>query len=91
MPHRHIALIYGLILGASPAWSADKTVITHLKTRDHQITVKANEGETRYTISDKEGKILAENLSTTELQHSQPELYDQIRSALAKKLNASAK
>src|SRR5258708_34113099 len=55
-------------------------VIGYLQTRDHWITIKA---DGRYTIADKEGKVVAENVSLKELQASNPRLHGILERAVA--------
>jgi hypothetical protein len=57
-------------------------IIGYLHTRDHKITIKA---DGLYTIADKDGKVLAENVSLKELQASNPRLHGILERAVANK------
>jgi hypothetical protein len=62
--------------------SASKThaIMGYLQTRDHKITIKA---DGLYTIADKDGKVLAENVSLKDLQASNPRLHGILERAVA--------
>src|SRR5262249_44743068 len=57
-------------------------IIGYLQTRDHKITIKA---DGLYTVADKSGKVLAENVTLKELQASNPRLHGILEHAVAKK------
>ena len=81
---------------ATPMTSPPAASLGFIETRDRSIEIKA--GETgSYTVRTKEGKILAENISTSQLQARFPELDQILRSGYARNteaglsLNPSAK
>ena len=64
--------------------SAEKgMVIVSLESRDKKITVIRGSKGTVYTISTKDGKPLAANISEGDLKAKYPDLYKQIKHGLA--------
>jgi hypothetical protein len=57
--------------------------IGHLKFRDRSVTVKATTRGLRYTVRDKEGRTLHENLPAQELRARVPDLYRLITDSVA--------
>jgi hypothetical protein len=66
--------------GSSPSKGPASKVIGHLETRDRVVTMMA--GRT-YVIRTKEGRVLAENISSEKLQAMYPEIYELVNSGLA--------
>lgn len=64
---------------ARPSKTAPAATLGFLETRHHSIEIKAGETGT-YTVRSKDGKILAENISDSELQARFPELQRVVRS-----------
>lgn len=64
------------------ATPAPLPVITHLEMRDKLVTIRAGELGPVYEVKTKDGKVLAANLSETELQAREPQLYELIQTAV---------
>jgi len=85
------ALFYFCLVAAF--WSAaftgvsladDETLsIVELAFRDHRVTISSSPEGLRYTVRDRSGALLSENLTEQELLAAHPKLHSQIRSSYA--------
>lgn len=60
-----------------------KSVIGHLESRDRIITVNQGTKGPLYTITTKEGKVLASKMDEKSLQAKYPDLYHQVKDGVA--------
>ena len=79
-------VLVGILLAA--AYGTDQSaddmpVIGHLEKRGQVITIYAGEKGPLYTVKTKEGKIIAEKIDDTQLQARLPDLYRDLKSAVA--------
>jgi hypothetical protein len=72
----------GALAGVSIA-DDDTRSIVKLAFRDHNVTISSSPEGLRYTVRDRSGKLLSENLSEKELLAEHPKLHSQIRSGYA--------
>ncbi|KST63930.1 hypothetical protein [Mastigocoleus testarum] len=56
------------------------SVLGSIETRDRQITINRNK---TYTIHNKNGEVLAQDITLEELQAKNPELYNTIKDSIA--------
>jgi hypothetical protein len=59
------------------------TVIGYLERRDRIITIKSGPKGTVYSVADKDGKLLFENVSAEQLKAQAPEIHDFITTSVA--------
>ena len=66
------------------AGDADKgAVLGHIETRDNKMTIHSGILGPRFTVADKQGRVLATGLSAEQLAKSQPELHRVYKSSTA--------
>ena len=58
-------------------------VITTMQARDHEVTIYATAGGTRFTVAASGGVVLAERLTDAEFRDSFPGLHERYESAFA--------
>ena len=58
-------------------------VIGHLEHRDRIVTIKSGDTGTVYSVTNKDGKTLYENLTAEQLKAQSPEIHDFIEAATA--------
>ena len=69
---------------AGVALADDETLsIVELAFRDHRVTISSSPEGLRYTVRDRSGALLGENLTEQELLAAHPKLHSQIRSSYA--------
>ena len=68
---------------AKPEKKDSMPVIGYLEKRDRVITIKAGPKGPVYTVADKKGKVLFENVSAEQLKAQAPELHQLIKSGVA--------
>jgi len=69
---------------AGAALADDETLsIVKLAFRDHTVTISSSPEGLRYTVRDRSGTLLGENLTEQELFAAHPKLHSQIRSSYA--------
>jgi hypothetical protein len=71
------------LFGATTTRAEEPTVITHLITRDRVITITSDSNGLLYSVSTKDGAVIDANLSEEQLQAKYPEVYDNVRPAIA--------
>ena len=64
----------------APQTSPPVTVVGYLETRDHRITLH---GGRRYSIADRNGKVLARNVTLNQLMATNPRLHGVLQRAVA--------
>lgn len=70
--------------------STDQTVIVQLEKKNHSITISTSPKGPLYTVRDSKGKVIADALTETQLQAKLPEIYREVKKAIADgKLDAS--
>ena len=69
--------------GASQATDKSSVVIGYMQSRDRVVTIRRSSKGTVYTIKDKDGKVLAKNISENDLKGKYPFIYDQVKYGLA--------
>ncbi len=72
----------GAFAGAALA-DDDTLSIVKLAFRDHTVTISSSPEGLRYTVRDRSGTLLGENLTEQELLAAHPKLHSQIRSSYA--------
>jgi len=60
----------------------NSTVIGYMQSRDRIVTISTGPKGTVYTIKNKDGKALAENISEKDLQEKYPSVYSQVKYGL---------
>jgi len=60
------------------------TTITKLSLRDYNVAIATTSSGLTYTIEDKNGKLVAKELSEKQLQAAHPQVYEAIKPAIAK-------
>jgi hypothetical protein len=88
-----IAVWIGLSITARPfvqdedqkpqATNKNSVVIGYMQSRDRVVTISQGPKGTVYTIKNKDGKVLAENISEKDLKEKYPSVYSQIKYGLA--------
>ncbi len=61
----------------------ERLAITHLVMRDRVITINSTSNGLLYSVSTKDGAVLDANLSESQLQAKYPDVYDNVRPAIA--------
>jgi len=69
------------VVPAAKAKQEAPVVIGIIETRNRTISLLAGDA---YTIQDKQGKVLAENITAERLQKQDPRLYELLKTSLAK-------
>ncbi len=64
-----------------PGAGAEPLVFTHLETREHKLTLLMGEEGPLYTVSKKEGEVLAERIDDATLGRDYPELHRMVHRA----------
>jgi hypothetical protein len=78
-------------LFSATATRAEKQVtITRLVMRDSIVTIASNPSEVLYSVKTRDGRVINANLTEAQLEAQHPELYQQVRPAIAKP-NTNAK
>ena len=78
---RPLLLMLVLLLGAAPALAGDVEIGT-LRTRAHVVRIIAGEPP-RYTVTDRDGRVIAENATRAEIARSLPEVHRALEKGLA--------
>ena len=65
---------------SQPQTSAPTAIVGYLETRDHRITLH---GGRRYTIADRNGKVLARNVTLNQILATNPRLHGVLQRAVA--------
>ncbi len=65
------------------AESVNAPVILKMMQRDRIITVKSEGAKALYTVETKDGKVLAKDVKLDELKAQNPDLYKQVKDAVA--------
>lgn len=68
---------------AGPESSADRPIITTLRTRDHEVVIHGGDDGLRFTIAIADGTVLARMIDTTDFEARFPALYENFESAFA--------
>ena len=77
--------------GSSVDFKTAPNTVTHLRTRDHGIEVKASDVGPVYSIKDSAGNTLFKDLTLEQLQANNPSIYQLVKDAIStnQKLDAS--
>ena len=78
-----LAAAYGADPSSAVSAGEEMPVIGHLEKSGQIITIYAGEKGPLYTVKTKEGKIIAEKIDDTQLQARLPDLYRDLKSAVA--------
>ena len=82
--HFFLACTFWSTAFAGASFADDETLsIVELAFRDHRVTISSSPEGLRYTVRDRSGTLLSENLSEQELLAAHPKLHSQIRSGYA--------
>lgn len=76
-----LSFVVGIVV-ATPV-RAEPPVTTHLVLRDRTVTITSSADGQKYTITSHDGVVLATSLDQTQLAQAHPDLYDQLRPAIA--------
>lgn len=84
MRRKSIALlILASSMISSSAVKADEIPLTRLVMRDSVVEITSNSDGIKYSVTTKDGKVLSENLDEAQLAQKHPDVYDQVRPAIA--------
>jgi len=61
----------------------NSVVIGYMQSRDRIVTISREPKGTVYTIKNKDGKVLAENINEKDLKEKYPSVYSQVKYGLA--------
>jgi hypothetical protein len=67
----------------SRATNKDSVVIGYMQSRDRVVTISQGPKGTVYTVKNKDGRVLAENISEKDLKEKYPSVYGQVKYGLA--------
>ena len=67
----------------SQATDKNSVVIGYMQSRDRVVTISQGPEGTVYTVKNKDGKVLAENISEKDLKSKYPSVYSQVKYGLA--------
>jgi hypothetical protein len=62
-------------------------VIVHIKTRNEIVTIFSGQTEPLYNVTTKEGKVLGQHLTATELQENLPDIYRLLKTSYTDELD----
>jgi hypothetical protein len=72
-----------VLSSATGIGAGQPSTITRLLLRDRVITITSAQSELRYSVETSDGQVLAHDLTEAQLEARHPDLYQQIRPAIA--------
>lgn len=78
-----LILVVSSIIFSTVARAEEPVVITRLTMRDRVISITSGLEGLQYSVLMKDGTVLAANLSEAQLAQKHPDVYEQVRPAIA--------
>lgn len=83
LPVAALLILVVSVLFAPPAHAEPPVAITHLVMRERVVAITSGQNGLHYSVFAKDGAVLAAALSEAQLAQQHPDVYEQVRPAVA--------
>lgn len=83
MPVVALLILVGNILFSTAIHAEEPAIITRLVMRDRVVAITSGSDGLKYSVITKDGTVLSANLSEAQLAQKYPDVYEQVRPAVA--------